>query len=320
MGGFLMKKGLLSFLSIVLIVVLAACSLDKPGSDSDDKGADGASDGESTDIKVGFSVSTLNNPFFVDLRDGAEETAEEEGIDIVVADAQDDGSKQINDIEDLLQQDIDVLIVNPTEGDSVVAGIQAANDADIPVITVDRSAADGDVVTHIASDNVAGGEMAAEHIVELLGDDGGNLIELEGISGAASAIERGEGFHNIIDDLDEMEISSSQTANFDRTEGLSVMENILQGNQDIDAVFGHNDEMALGAIEALESQGMLDDVIVVGFDATDDARDAVEDDRLDATIAQQPDLISGAAIEAAIEIANGEEVDDFIPVDLELIK
>jgi len=85
-------------------------------------------------------------------------------------------------------------------------------------------------------------------------------------------------------------------------------------------VFGHNDERALGAIEALESQGMLEDVIVVGFDATDDARDAVEDGRLDATIAQQPDLISGAAIEAAIQIANGEEVDDFIPVDLELIK
>src|SRR5699024_6055352 len=121
-GGFLMRKGLLSFLSIALIVVLAACSLDKPGSDSDDKDTDGASDEASTDIKVGFSVSTLNNPFFVDLRDGAEEVAEEEGIDIVVADAQDDASKQINDIEDLLQQDIDVLIVNPTEGDSVVAG------------------------------------------------------------------------------------------------------------------------------------------------------------------------------------------------------
>lgn len=315
-----MRKGLISFLAMALIVVLAACSLDKPGSDSDDKATDDASNEESGDIKVGFSVSTLNNPFFVDLRNGAEESAEEEGIDIVVADAQDDASKQINDIEDLLQQDIDVLIVNPTEGDSVVSGIEAANDADIPVITVDRSAADGDVVTHIASDNVAGGEMAAEYIVELLGDDGGNLIELEGIPGAASAIERGEGFHNIVDDLDEMDILSSQTANFDRTEGLSVTENILQGNKDVDAVFGHNDEMALGAIEALESQGKLDDVIVVGFDATDDARDAVEDERMEATIAQQPELISEAAIEAAIDIVNGEEIDDFIPVDLEIIK
>src|SRR5690625_366853 len=303
-----MKKGLLGFLALVLIVVLAACSTDKPGSDSEKDDAGDTAEGETGDMKVGFSISTLNNPFFVDLRDGAEESEETEGIDIVVADAQDDSSKQINDIEDLLQQGIDLLLVNPTDDEAVIAGIQAANDADIPVITVDRSAADGDVVTHIASDNVAGGEMAAEHIVELLGDDGGNLIELEGISGAASAIERGEGFHNIVDDLDEMEIVSSQTANFDRTEGLSVMENILQGNKDIDAVFGHNDEMALGAIEALESQGILDDVIVVGFDATDDARDAVKDGRLDATIAQQPDLISEAAIEAAIQIANGEEV------------
>src|SRR5690625_1737905 len=210
MGGFLMKKGLLSFLSIVLIVVLAACSLDKPGSDSDDKGADGASDGESTDIKVGFSVSTLNNPFFVDLRDGAEETAEEEGIDIVVADAQDDGSKQINDIEDLLQQGIDLLLVNPTDDEAVIAGIEAANDADIPVITVDRSAADGEVVTHIASDNVAGGEMAGEYIAELLGDDDATMIELEGIPGVAATTERGEGFHNVVDELDSIEIVASQ--------------------------------------------------------------------------------------------------------------
>jgi len=176
------------------------------------------------------------------------------------------------------------------------------------------------VVTHIASDNVAGGEMAGEHIVELLGDDGGEMIELEGIPGVAATTERGEGFHNVIDELDEIDVVASQTANFDRTEGLSVMENLLQGNKDISAVFAHNDEMALGAVEALESQGMLDDVIVVGFDATDDARTAVEDGRMEGTIAQQPELISEAAIKAAIDVLNGEELDDFIPVELELIK
>ncbi len=316
-----MKRIITSFLALTLLIVLGACSLDKPGSDSDDEATDdNATTEEASELKVGFSISTLNNPFFVDLRNGAEDAAEAEDIDIVVADAQDDASKQINDIEDLLQQNIDVLIVNPTEGESVVAGIEAANNADIPVITVDRSAASGEIVTHIASDNVRGGEMAAEHIEEILGADGGKLIELEGISGAASAIERGEGFHNIIDDLTEFDIVASQTANFDRTEGLSVTENILQGNKDVQAIFAHNDEMALGAVEALESQGMLDDVIVVGFDATDDALVAVEDDRMEATIAQQPDLISEAAIQAAIDIYNGEDLEDFIPVDLELIK
>ncbi len=315
-----MKKGLLGFLAFVLIVVLAACSTDKPGSDSEKDDAGDATEGETGDMKVGFSISTLNNPFFVDLRDGAEESAEAAGIDIVVADAQDDSSKQINDIEDLLQQGIDLLLVNPTDDEAVIAGIEAANDADIPVITVDRSAADGEVVTHIASDNVAGGEMAGEYIAELLGDDDATMIELEGIPGVAATTERGEGFHNVVDELDSIEIVASQTANFDRTEGLSVMENLLQGNNDIGAVFAHNDEMALGAVEALESKGILEDVIVVGFDATDDARDAVEDGRMEATIAQQPHLISEAAIEAAIDVINGEDVEDFIPVDLELIK
>ncbi|HLR72565.1 MAG TPA: D-ribose ABC transporter substrate-binding protein [Pseudogracilibacillus sp.] len=315
-----MKKGLLSFLALVLIVVLAACSTEKPGSDSADEGTDDATSEETGDMKVGFSISTLNNPFFVDLRDGAEASADTEGIEIVVADAQDDSSKQISDIEDLLQQGIDLLLVNPTDDEAVVAGIEAANAADIPVITVDRSSEGGEVITHIASDNVAGGEMAGEHIVELLGDDGGEMIELEGIPGVAATTERGEGFHNVIDELDEIDVVASQTANFDRTEGLSVMENLLQGNKDISAVFAHNDEMALGAVEALESQGMLDDVIVVGFDATDDARTAVEDGRMEGTIAQQPELISEAAIKAAIDVLNGEELDDFIPVELELIK
>ena len=146
------------------------------------------------------------------------------------------------------------------------------------------------------------------------------MIELEGIPGVAATTERGEGFHNIIDNVDSIEVVASQTANFDRTEGLSVMENLLQSNKDIKAVFAHNDEMALGAVEALEAAGLLDDVVVVGFDATDDAQKAVEDGRMQATIAQQPKLISEQAIETALRVINGDAVEDFIPVDLELVK
>ncbi|MEI3611841.1 D-ribose ABC transporter substrate-binding protein [Pseudogracilibacillus sp. SO30301A] len=320
-----MKKWLVSILAIVFIFALAACSTDQPGSDEKSDDADKTEEKQTTgddaeSFKIGFSISTQNNPFFIDLGEGAEEAAEANGLDIVVADAQDDPSKQISDIEDLIQQDIDILLVNPTDDEAVVAGIESANDAGIPVITVDRSANGGDVVTHIASDNIAGGEMAGAFIQELLGDGGGKMVELEGIPGVLATTERGEGFHNIIDGVDSIEVVANQTANFDRTEGLSVMENILQNHQDIVAVFAHNDEMALGAVEALEAQGMLDDVIVVGFDATDDARAAVEDGRMEATVAQQPKLISEKAVEAAIEVVAGNPVEDFIPVELELIK
>src|SRR5699024_5749736 len=142
-------------------------------------------------------------------------------------------------------------------------------------------------------------------------------VELEGISGSSTTRERGKGFHNIVDEMDDIDVVANQSADFDRTKGLSVMENILQSKGEIDAVFAHNDEMALGAVEALEGQGMLEDVIVVGFDATDDA--VVEEGRMDATIAQQPELIGESAIEAAGKVANGDEVDEFIPVELQMV-
>ncbi|AUJ25241.1 MULTISPECIES: ribose ABC transporter substrate-binding protein RbsB [Virgibacillus] len=298
---------------VVIVFILGACSTDAPGSEEDnDKEAN------NDKVKVGLSISTLNNPFFVTLRDGAESAAEEAGFEIVTSDAQNDPSTQLSDIEDLIQQDIDVLLVNPVDSEAVVTAVESANQANIPVITVDRSSEGGEIVTHIASDNVAGGEIAGEFIAEQLGEEG-KIVELEGISGSSAARERGEGFHNIMDELDGMEIVAKQTADFDRTKGLSVMENIIQGTKDIDALFAHNDEMALGAIEALESQNMLEDVVVVGFDATEDAVAAVSEGRMLATVAQQPKLIGEKAIDAAGKIVEGEELEEFIPVELELV-
>lgn len=298
---------------VVIVFILGACSTDAPGSEEDnDKEAN------NDKVKIGLSISTLNNPFFVTLRDGAESAAEEAGFEIVTSDAQNDPSTQLSDMEDLIQQDIDVLLVNPVDSEAVVTAVESANQADIPVITVDRSSEGGEVVTHIASDNVAGGEMAGEFIAEQLGEEG-KIVELEGISGSSAARERGEGFHNIMDELDGMEIVAKQTADFDRTKGLSVMENIIQGTKDIDALFAHNDEMALGAMEALESQNMLEDVIVVGFDATEDAVAAVREGRMLATVAQQPKLIGEKAIDAAGKIVEDEALEEFIPVELELV-
>src|SRR5699024_5396487 len=294
-------------------LIAVGCSTEKPGSNNannDDEPKD--------DIKIGLSISTLDNPFFVTLRDGAEAAAEKEDFEVISSDAQDDSSTQLDDVEDMIQQDIDILLINPADSDAVVSAIELANDEDIPVITVDRESEGGDVVTHIASDNVEGGEMAAEYIDEEL-DGKGNLVELEGVSGASATRERGEGFHNVIDDNDDFDLVSQQSADFDRTEGLSVMENILQCDDDIDAVFADNDKMDLGAVEALESKDMLDDVTIVGFDATDDGQEAVEDGKMDASIAQQPELIGETSIEEAEKVVNGEEVDDSIPVDLEML-
>lgn len=304
----------LCLLGLILIFV-SACSTEKPDIGDSKEGSENLGEGK---IKIGFSISTLNNPFFVNLRDGAEEAAKEAGYEIIITDAQDETSKQINDIEDLLQQDLDVLIINATDDSAIVSAVMSANDLNVPVITVDRTSEGGEIVSHIASDNILGGEMAGEFIAEQLNGEG-KVVELQGIAGVLGTRWRGEGFHNIINEFDGIEIVASQNADYDRTKGLTVMENIIQGNESIDAVFAHNDEMALGALEALEANGMLEDVILVGFDATDDALAAIKEGRMSATVGQQPKLISKYAIETAGKIANGEDVEEFIPVELQLI-
>lgn len=295
---------------LAMVLVLAACSLDPPGAK---KNSDEAGDGGS--FKIGFSISTLNNPFFVTLSDGAKAKAEELGAILTVIDAQDDAAKQASDVEDLIQQGVDLIMINPTDSAAVVSAVESANSAGIPVITVDRNAEGGEVLSHIASDNAAGGELAGDYLIELLGEDA-KVAELEGISGSSAARDRGAGFNKVA--ADTLDIVAKQTANFNRAEGLTVMENILQGNSDIKGIFAHNDEMALGALEAVEVSGK--DIVVIGFDATEDAVKAVEDGRLAATIAQKPDLIGEVAIETAVQSLKGESVEASIPVELELIK
>ncbi|MFD4816164.1 ribose ABC transporter substrate-binding protein RbsB [Peribacillus butanolivorans] len=303
-----MKK-IVSLFMILSLMVLAACSMDS-GQKDDKKGTKDSME----DVKVGVSISTLNNPFFVSLKDGIEKEAKEKGMKVTVVDAQDDTAKQISGIEDLILQKVDILLVNPTDSSAISSAVQSANEAGIPVITIDRSSEEGDIETFIASDNVAGGELAAEYLVKELGENA-KVVELEGVSGASATRERGKGFHNIADK--QLEVLTSQTAEFDRTKGLNVMENILQGKKDIQGVFAHNDEMALGAIEAIKAAGK--DIIVVGFDGNDDALKAVENGELKATIAQQPALIGKEAVNASEKVLKGEKVDETISVPLKLV-
>ncbi|MCL6605548.1 MAG: ribose ABC transporter substrate-binding protein RbsB [Paenibacillus sp.] len=307
-----MKKMYASLVVILAVVlVLSGCS-----TNSNTEGAANNKDNGSGKITIGLSVSTQNNPFFVTLKDGAEKAAKEAGATLEVVDAQDDTAKQISGIEDLIQKKVSVILINPTDSDAIVTAVEAANKAGIPVITVDRAANGGEVVTHIASDNVNGGKMAGEYILKALGDKG-NLVELQGIAGTSAANDRGKGFHEAVDGKDGVKVIASQPADFDRAKGLSVMENILQGNKDIGAVFAHNDEMALGAIQAIQASGQ--EILVVGFDATDDAVKAVNDGQMAATVAQKPESIGDTAVKTALKVLNGETVEKNIAVELELI-
>ncbi len=266
--------------------------------------------------KIGLVVSTQNNPFFVTLKEGAVQKANELGYELIVLDSQNDPSKELGNVEDLLVKGVDVLLINPTDSDAVASSVRAANRSKIPVVTLDRAANGGKVVSHVASDNVLGGEVAGNYIVEKLGGKG-KVVELEGIPGTTAARDRGEGFNKAI--AGKLEIVAKQSADFDRTKGLTVMENILQAQPEINAVFAHNDEMALGALKAIEASGRKN-IVVVGFDATDDAVAAVKDGKLSATVAQKPAEIGAIGVEVADKIIKKEAVQENVPVALELIK
>lgn len=306
-----MKKISLLVLTMAMMLVLAACSLESGTTNSNSD----SSKKDDDSLVIGLSVSTLNNPFFVTLTDGAKAKAEELGATLTVVDAQDNASKQASDVEDLIQQKVDLILINPVDSAAVATAVESVNAAGIPVITIDRSSEGGEVVSHIASDNVAGGVLAGEYLLELVGE-GAKVAELEGVAGSSAARDRGEGFNTAIDG--KLDVVAKQTANFNRAEGLTVMENILQANPDIVGVFAHNDEMALGALEAITASGK--DIKVIGFDATDDAVAAVSAGTLSATVAQKPDEIGVKAIEAAVKYLKGETLEASIPVDLELIK
>lgn len=292
----------------ISVFLLAACSLEPP------EWAKSTKDMDIEDITIGLSVSTLNNPFFVALKDGVTAAAEENGMKTIVVDAQDDSATQVSGIEDLIQQGADILLINPTDSAAISTAVEYANSVGIPVITLDRSSDSGDVVTLVASDNEAGGQMASEYIIELLGEKA-VVAELEGTPGASATRERGAGFHSVADE--KLQIVSKQTADFDRTQGLNVMENMIQGNGGIQAVFAHNDEMALGALEAINSAGKS--LVVIGFDGTEDALSSIRNGQLTATVAQQPALMGEMAVQAAIDYIEGKEVEEVLAAPLKLV-
>jgi len=266
---------------------------------------------------IALVVSTLNNPFFVSLKDGAQKEADKLGYTLVVLDSQNNPAKELANVQDLTVRGTKLLLINPTDSDAVGNAVKMANQANIPVITLDRVANQGTVVSHIASDNVAGGKMAGDYIAEKLGN-GAKVIELQGIAGASAARERGEGFKQAVA-AHKFNVLASQPADFDRTKGLNVMQNLLTAHPDVQAVFAQNDEMALGALRALQVAGK-NDVLVVGFDGTDDGVKAVEGGKLGATVAQMADQIGVIGVVTADKALKGETVPAQIPVELKLIK
>ena len=241
--------------------------------------------GSQAAMKIGFSVSTQVNPFYKAMADGVRDQAKADGMEVTVLNAEDKLEKQIADVEDLIQKKIDVLIINATH-DGAAAVLNKAADAGIPVITLQRGVPGAKVVSHIGTDNVVIGREGAEWIAKKLNGKG-NVVVMEGISGAASSEDRKKGSAEVWPKYLGIKIVAQQSGKYDRAVALGVMENILQAQPQIDAVFCFNDEMAMGALAAVKAAKRTG-ILITGMDANKDAREAVAKGELAMTIALPP--------------------------------
>lgn len=236
-------------------------------------------------MKVGFSVSTQVNPFYKAMADGVRDQARAEGFEATILNAEDKLEKQIADVEDLIQKRVDVIIINATH-DGAAAVLNKAAAAGIPVITLQRGVPGAQVASHIGTNNVVIGREGAEWVAKKLNGKG-NVVVMEGIPGAASSEDRKKGSSEVWPKYPGIKIVAQQSGKYDRAVALQVMENILQAQPQIDAIFCFNDEMAMGVVAAVKSARRTG-IVITGMDANKDAREAVERGELTMTIALPP--------------------------------
>jgi ribose transport system substrate-binding protein len=276
---------------------------------------------------VALVLKTLNNAFFVEMERGARSVADSLGLELLVQapEREVDVEKQMQIVENLIQRQIAVLAISPSGSREIVPAIVKAGTAKIPVVVVDTrvdmpalAAAGGSVATFIGSDNVDGGRIAGRFIAERLAGKG-RIAVLEGIPGHESGDSRLRGFREALAKSPGISVVSSQTANWERDQAFNVTQNMLQSNRDVQAIFACNDVMALGAVEAIAAAGLQGKILVVGFDAQDDARSAVDAGRMAATIAQSPFAMGRLAMISASRLLKGETVPAEQPVTIQLV-
>ncbi|MCP3799467.1 substrate-binding domain-containing protein [Allokutzneria sp. A3M-2-11 16] len=298
----LTRRAAFAAVAVATLALTAAC------------GGAAGSGGSGGEITVALSVSTLNNPFFVQLRDGAQEAAKALGVKLVVQDAQNDPATQVNQVQTFTTQGVKAIIVNAVESDQATPAAKAAENAKIPVVAVDRAVNNAKIASQIASDNVAGGKLAAEALAKAIGG-AGDVVVLQGTPGTSAARDRGQGFTEGIKASAGVKVAAQQAADFDRSKGLEVTTSLLPTQAALKGLFAQNDEMALGAIKALAGR----DVKVVGFDATEDGLAAIQAGTMAATIAQQPRELGKLAVEQAVKAAKGEPVTAKVDVPVKVV-
>jgi ribose transport system substrate-binding protein len=311
-----LRSSAIASVAILLAVFALACNRGATPS--------GSGSGKPT---IALVLKTLNHPFFVDMRRGAQEAADRLGVNLQVqaAEREIDVEKQMQIVENMIQTGIQALAITPSGSREIVSALVKARDAKVPIIVVDtrvdaKAAADAGVRTEtfVGSDNYDGGRIAGEYLVKATGGKARVGI-LEGIPGHETGDSRLRGFRDAVKTAGGITLVASQPANWERDQGFNVFQNMLQAHPDIDAVFACSDLMALGAVEAIAAAGKTGKIRVIGFDALDDAKKAIAAGTMEASVAQFPAEMGRAAVESAVKVIHGEKIPEDIKVKLELV-
>ena len=308
-----MKKSLFIMSAAALLLFSVACQRNQTASDSRPT--------------IALVVKTLNNPFFNDMQKGAEDAAKSLNVNLQVqaAEREVDVEKQMQIIENLIESKVSALCITPSGSKEIIPAIVKANKAGIPVVILDTrvnpealAAANGKIAAFIGSDNLEGGRLAGELMVRTLGGKGKVAI-LEGIPGHETGDSRLKGFRQAVAGSPGIQIVSSQTANWERDQGYTVFQNMLQAHPDIQGLFACSDLMALGAVEAIRASGKTGKITVIGFDAFSEAREAVQKGEMTATVAQFPADMGKIGVESAARLLKGERIQEEVTVKIQLI-
>lgn len=309
-----MRKSIKFFMIIAIVLSITTGCLEKGAEDSEDEVID-----DEAEYNIGVSVYYMSE--FITLAvDGLESEAEKSDVNINILDANNDVAEQISQMENLISQGVDAIIVAAVDADALDGVIKQARDNDVEVIGLNMIINSDHLSAYVGPNDVEAGELEMKHAAEEM-DGKGNIVVFEGPIGISAQIQRAEGIDNILEEYPDINVLEKQTANWSRSEALSIMENWIESHgSDIDGVVAQNDEMALGAIQALEAAGLDDDTVVVGVDAIEDGVNSIKDDKLSASVFQDADVEGGLAVEKAVEILDGaEEFEDHVEIEMELV-
>jgi ribose transport system substrate-binding protein len=275
--------------------------------------------------RIAVTMTSFDNPFLTILLNGMREEAKTKDVDLITEDAQLDPAKQLNQVQNFIANGVDAIIVNPVDGDSTAAITWAASDAGIPLIYVNHPPAELDSgmpekTAFVGSNELDSGTMQAEAVCKLLGGTGRAVVLMGPLENHA-ALVRTKDVETVFSRPDcTIEIVEKQTANWNRTQAQDLVSSWMTAGIAFDAVVANNDEMAIGAIQALKASGtVMKDVVIAGIDATPDGLAAMKAGDLDVTVFQNATKQGEVAVHAAIELSNGNPVEKTLWVPFELV-